>query len=336
MRKVILGLFIFGIGILAFQSHFIRPEKAFLDALDNQQREKVFYLLSDVNREQWHFFPATMIPRQGLALKELTAPQKKLFFQLLESFLSQSGYEKALQIISLEDVLVELGQNVHLRDKENYFIAFYGNPETDKEWAWTFEGHHIFLHFVVADGQVGMTPRFFGANPAIVPSGSRKGERTLQKEEDLGLNLINSFSEEQKKVAIFQDQTYGEIITFVDQQVNPLTNQGIPMRDMNKIQQRNLIELIKVYLSSMPIHLAKKRMEKLMEEHWGFVTFGWAGATELGKPHYYRIQGKTFLIEFDNSQDGANHIHTVWREFQGDFGKDLLKDHYKQSHNHNH
>jgi hypothetical protein len=76
-------------------------------------------------------------------------------------------------------------------------------------------------------------------------------------------------------------------------------------------------------------------MNNIRAEEFNAIRFGWAGSTKAGKPHYYRIQGKSFLVEFDNVQNGANHIHTVWRDFNGDFGRDLIKEHYEHSHHKN-
>jgi len=227
-----------------------------------------------------------------------------------------------------------MGGNPVVRDPEKYFTAFYGNPERDSLWAWSFEGHHISLNFTVLNDQISMAPRFFGANPAIIPAGKRKGERTLDKEEDYGLELINSMSDSQKQKALFRENAFFDITTTNAPEVDPPEPVGIEMKDLNPAQQNILVNLINEYLSAMPTDLAAKRMENLEKEEFGKIRFGWAGATNLGEPHYYRIQGKTFLVEFDNTQNNANHIHTVWRDFDGDFGRDLIREHYRTSEHH--
>ena len=309
----------------------------FINALDDWQRKKAQFEFDDSSRTRWHYLPAASFSRPGISLAELNEKQKELLFSMLQEFLSHSGYNKTKQIISLEEVLVELGGSPRLRDREQYFTAFYGNPVKDSLWSWSFQGHHISLNFTVSDNLISMTPRFLGANPATVPRGKRKGLRTLDREEDYGLELINSMTEKQREQAIFSSNTFYDITTTNAVEVNPPELAGIKMKDLNDSQRQILLNLIDEYLSAMPGELALKRMENLKKEEFDEIRFGWAGATKAGVAHYYRIQGKTFLVEFDNSQNGANHIHTVWRDFDGDFGRDLIRDHYRSSsHHHSH
>lgn len=309
----------------------------FLKALDKSQLEKTLFDFQDNSKTRWHYLPAASFPRQGISLGELNVRQEELLFTLLQEFLSEAGYSKAKQIIGLEEVLVELGGSPRVRDSEKYFAAFYGNPEKDSLWAWSFEGHHISLNFTVLDERISMTPRFFGANPATVPRGERKGLRTLDKEEDYGLELINSMNENQQKKAVFSDKTFYDITTSNATVVNPPEPVGIKLKDLNDLQRQILLSLIDEYLAAMPPDLARKRMENLEKEEYSEIRFGWAGSTKAGVAHYYRIQGKTFMVEFDNTQNNANHIHTVWRDFDGDFGRDLIREHYRtSSHHHPH
>lgn len=312
------------------------PSVEFLNSLNEEQREKAQKEFDDLTRHTWHFLPAAMWPRPGIALEELNQNQQELFFDVLESFLSESGYSKTRSIMELENVLAEIENNPDFRNPELYFAIFYGNPATDEKWAMSFEGHHISLNFTVVEGEVSLVPRFLGARPSFIPEGSRKGEKTaLHREEDLGIELIQSMTGEQLDKAIFLEVAFWEIVTNVATEVGPLTFEGIMMGELNDSQQVLLLDIINEYLSAMPEEVADKRYEKLKNEELSEIEFAWAGATTLGEPHYYRIQGKTFLIEFDNTQDDANHIHTVWRDFDGDFGKDLLREHYRQSNHHN-
>ena len=322
------------IGFFTLQGSNDDPAIEFLNSLDQDLRNKTQLKFDDLSRQDWHFIPASMWPRAGIQLSELTSSQKDLFFNLLRLSLSESGYAKTRRIIDLENVLREMGGDPVMRDPEKYLIAFYGDPGEDHIWAWSFEGHHISLNFTIVGDEISMTPRFFGANPAIIPQGKRKGERTLDKEEDLGLALINSMSPDQKLNTIFQETAYAEIVTTNATEAGPLQTVGIRAEDLDSGQQATLLELLNEYLSSMPANLASKRMQNLKQEEFNEIRFGWAGATELGQPHYYRIQGKTFLIEFDNTQNQANHIHTVWRDFDGDFGRDLIREHYLKSDHH--
>lgn len=336
MKSILFALSLFFISFVATQIPSDAPAVKFLDSLNNEQLEKAQKPFDDLSRHTWHFLPAAMWPRPGIPLHELNVNQKQLLFDVLREFLSESGYNKTRSIIELENVLAEIENNPDFRDPELYFATFYGDPDNDEKWAWSFEGHHISLNFTVVGGNVSLVPRFLGARPSIITEGPGKGEKTaLHREEDLGIELIQSMNTEQLEKAIFLETAFWEIVTNVATEVGPLTFDGIMMEELNDSQQMLLLDIINEYLSVMPEDLAKKRYENLKDEEFNQIKFGWAGATELGKPHYYRIQGKTFLIEFDNTQDAANHIHTVWRDFDGDFGKDLLREHYKHSSHHN-
>ena len=320
--------------LFAFKADKTDQASTFLDSLNKEQRNKAQLSFDTSSKYDWHYLPATMYPRAGIALYELNSAQKKLFFTLLQSSLSETGFAKTQQIISLENVLAEISGDKVRRDPEKYYTAFYGNPAKDSLWSWSFQGHHISLNFAVLNGKTSIAPRFMGANPAIVMEGSRKGERTLDKEDDLGLELINSCSAEQKQKAIFNQKSFNDIVTTNSAEVGPLQPIGIKMKDLNDSQQTILLHLIDEYLATMPKNLAAKRMKNLKKEETNEIRFAWAGATLLGKGHYYRIQGKSFLVEFDNTQNHANHIHSVWRDFDGDFGRDLIREHYQSSGHH--
>lgn len=333
MRKsvwVILGMILLYSTQSAAQDHVLN----FLNSLNKEQLTKAQLEFDDPLRESWHFFPASMWQREGVSLKELDASQKTLLHAMLKKHLSESGYTKAMKIIALEDVLLEMDGNSTMRDSEKYYVTIYGDPKKDKLWGWSFEGHHLSLNFVITGDKVSFTPRFFGASPAIIKQGKRKGERTLEREQDIALELINELSPSQKEEAIFNKTAPNEIISFVEKSVEPLDSVGIAFNDLEKNQKKLLLSLIYEYLSAMPEELAKKRMANLKKEQLDNIHFGWAGAMALGQPHYYRIQGKTFLIEFDNTQSNANHIHSVWRDFDGDFGRNLIKEHYENSNHH--
>lgn len=317
--------------LFAFQLIKNDPAIKFLNSLNEEQREITQLPINDQSRYYWHFFPGTMVERAGIQLHELNTKQKELAFELLKVSLSEVGFDKTIKIIDLERVLAKQEGNPTFRDPEKYNIAFYGDPQKDSLWAWSFEGHHVSLNFSILNDKISIAPRFMGANPATIKSGSRKGERTLAKEEDFGLQLINNLTDKQQKTAIFQKTSLDDIVTFNSSKVEPLATVGIKMEQLNGKQQKILMDLIYEYLSVMPIELAKKRLNNVKSEELNNVRFGWAGSTDKSKPHYYRVQGKTFLIEFDNIQNNANHIHSVWRDFDGDFGRDLIKEHYHKS-----
>ncbi len=331
----IISLLVVASIIMALGLMIEKPAVDFLKSLTQAQRNKTQMPFNDESKVLWHYIPSSMFPRAGIQLNELDPNQKSKLDVLLKTFLSETGYTKTMKIIDLENILLEMSGDSIMRNPESYSVAFYGNPEKDSLWAFSFEGHHISLNFTIHDGKVENAPRFFGANPAKIPSGPREGERTLQKEEDLGLELINSFSEEQREMAIFQQEPFFDIVTGKSAEVEPLSPVGIMYGQLNRNQQLIFLKLLDEYLSTMPAEQAEKRMNSIKDEEINEVRFGWAGATVLGEGHYYRIQGKSFLIEFDNVQNKANHIHTVWRDFDGDFGRNLIREHYEKSHHHN-
>nr|WP_299069309.1 DUF3500 domain-containing protein [uncultured Allomuricauda sp.] len=331
MKKYILWLFCI-IVFPSFGQSDSDPVADFLKSLNVAQLEKTQFPFETETRQNWHFLPASMWQRPGVQLGELNNLQVGLFHTMLQSHLSLSGYKKTLRIIELENILAELSGNTHMRDAKKYHVAIYGYPKKDAVWGWSFEGHHISLNFTIVDDKISYTPRFFGASPAIIKSGPRKGERTLAREQDLALELVNQLNEVQKAKVIFREKAFRDNVSSNSSTVTPLETVGISVSELTDNQQQLISELIFEYLSAMPEELAKMRMENLKKEEFGNIHFGWAGETEIGKPHYYRIQGETFLVEFDNTQENANHIHSVWRDFDGDFGRDLIKEHYKNSH----
>jgi len=334
--KLLILLFITGIIFMSLSNSTTNMETAnsFLNSLNPDQKKKVMQKFGD-DRTHWHYLPATMFDRDGIFIKDLNNRQRELLHNLLQSYLSQKGYNKTKSIIELETVLRELGGGSY-RDPELYIVAFYGTPSKDKTWGWKFEGHHLSLNFTVVDNKIFYAPRFFGANPAEVPSGVKKGYRALKDEEDIAIKLMASMTNQQKEKTIFRQSAYNDIVTGNDSYVEPLDKEGIQVKELNKEQQTLLQELIMEYISVVPEELAQKRMQKVKESNFSEIWFGWAGGIALHAPHYYRIQGEKFLIELDNTQNNANHIHCVWRDFDGDFGRDLICEHYKNSDHHDH
>jgi hypothetical protein len=308
--------------------------KAFVNSLSDVQKKKAVFPFNEINRYEWHYLPAAMVARTGIGVKELDSAQKQNFYTLLQAYLSKEGYTRTKDIMSFEYLLKELQPDNLIRIPENYFVAIYGVPGKDSTWGWKFSGHHVALNFTIVNDTLAFAPFFFGAYPAEVQEGPKKGMRIIKDEEDLGFKLVNSLTAAQKQKAIFQLKAFTDIVTTNAAQVAPLEPVGIFAIDMTHEQKTVLNKLIVAYLLSMPPSIAKIRMKKITTEDMNAIRFGWAGGTEAGKPHYYRVQGKTFLIEFDNTQNNANHIHTVWRDFNGDFGRDLLREHYQNSHHH--
>lgn len=306
----------------------------FINSLDSLQKVKSVFSFDEMSRYDWHYLPPTMVARKGIALSALNSSQKKNIYALLNNYLSNRGYARTQDIMNNEYLLKEMEPENINRIPENYFVAFYGNPGKDSAWGWKISGHHLALNFTIVNNQLAFAPFFFGIYPAEIQSGPNKGKRIIKDEEDIGFELINLLTKEQKSSAIFQLHAFEDIVTTNAAQVGPLKSVGIFAKDLTHQQKLILNKLILSYLSSMPAGIAEIRMKRIGSEEFDKISFGWAGGLIPGEPHYYRIQGKTFLIEFDNTQAKANHIHSVWRDFDGDYGADLLKEHYQNSRHH--
>lgn len=303
--------------------------RQWLDALTPEQRKEAVYPLASPERENWHYVPKT---RQGISLKTMTGPQQELARALLRSGLSQRGYAKAEAIIALENVLHAIEHADH-RDPSLYFVTVFGSPGPESSWGWRVEGHHLSLNFtIIAGHHVAVTPTFFGANPARVLSGPEKDKRALAEEEDLGRALVLAFSAEQQKKVILPGAVPRDIITGHQHTVRPDAPAGLAVADMSPEQSNRLQALVTIYANRYRSEIAAAELAKIQTAGWDKVYFAWAGRMEPGQPHYYRIQGPTFVIEYDNVQNKANHIHTVWRDFAGDFGRNLLREHHEAEH----
>jgi hypothetical protein len=301
----------------------------FLASLTPEQRVQATFPFQDDERLNWHFIPKE---RKGLPLLDMTPPQKALAHALLSAGLSQQGYIKAVTIMSLEDVLRMMeNDDGNRRNPQKYYFSVFGTPSDTGTWGYRVEGHHLSQNFTVVNGKVAGTPSFFGANPAEVREGPRKGLRTLAAEEDLARDLLESLTPDQKKVAIVTSEAYKDILTSASRKA-ALEGQpsGLPAAKMTRKQFDLLETLLSDYASNVPEQLAQARMEQVKKAGTN-LFFAWAGVEQRGGPHYYRIQAPAYLIEYDNTQNGANHIHSVWRDFNGDFGLDLLAMHYQSS-----
>ena len=339
MKAPVLRLIAIGAGALLLTSAYTRipasnvletSAKSFLAALTPEQRAKAVYKFDADERFDWHFIPKV---RKGLPLREMSSHQKRLAEALLGAGLSQQGYVKALSIMSLEDVLktMENGTGPQ-RDPDGYFFTIFGEPSSTSPWGFSMEGHHVSQNYTVVGGKVQDSPSFFGSNPAEIKEGPRKGMRVLWAEEDAARELMTSLDAEQKKAALVDQTAYKDIFTMASRKA-ALEGQpsGLSASKMNAKQFGMLTALLDVYAENVPEQLAQARMD-MVKKAGKNINFAWAGVLERGGPHYYRVQSPTFLIEYDNTQNNNNHIHSVWRDFNGDFGLDMLKAHYQSSH----
>jgi Protein of unknown function (DUF3500) len=302
----------------------------FLAALDANQRGRASFPFATDERMNWQYVPTE---RKGLPLREMTPAQKHLASALLAAGLSQAGYIKAATIMSLEDVLrIIENDNGDTRDPEKYYFSVFGTPSGSNIWGYRVEGHHLSQNFTIVDGKVIDGPSFFGANPAEVRQGRRKGLRTLAGEDDFGIELIQALDEQQQKIAIVEHTAYNEILTAASRRA-ALQGQpsGLSASKMTGTQFDALMAIMEEYARNVPDELAEGRMSQIHKAGKN-IYFAWSGGTKRDDPHYYRVQTSLFLIELDDTQDDANHIHAVWRDFTGDFGEDLLELHYRVSH----
>jgi len=315
--------------------------KKILNSFDDHQIKKVSFDFEGDERYKWYYTPHE---QNGLLLFEMKPYQRKLLFELLELTYSSDGYKTARSIINLESILGEYesnhadskegGSGQWVRSEERYWLAIFGNPSSDKEpWGYRFGGHHIGLNVNIISDFISMHPLFFGANPAKVIEGSRKGFRALKPEEDLARKLVTSFSEDNRKIAIINEIAPPDILTANYRNFN---NQefikGLNFSKFTNNQRDGLIDLIKVYISRFTEDYAKNYLKQIIKQGFDNTIFAWAGSTDISKGHYYFIKHDKFLIEYDNTQNNANHIHSVLRDFDGDYGEDILSNHYKSSH----
>lgn len=303
-----------------------------LASLAPEQEQRVAIPFDSEERSNWHFTPRM---RRGLPFAAMDAAQRHLAHGLLATGLSAPGYLKATTIMSLEPVLRELeGGRGFVRDADRYYFSIFGSPGPVGVWGWRVEGHHISLNFTVADGVLRASPSFFGANPAEVAAGPRAGLRALPEEEDLARELLCSMTDRQRARAVIETAAPDDILSYNHPRIEAGPPQGIAMSQLAVPQVDLLMALLDVYADAMPAEVARARWEAIRRAHWDDITFAWAGSPLRGEGHYYRIQGPEFLVEYDNTQDNANHIHSVWRDFAGDFGRDLLREHYHAEHHH--
>jgi hypothetical protein len=305
--------------------------RAFLASLPADLRARTRYAMDSDERQNWHFVPKS---RHGASLLELDDGQAELLGPLLATALSPEGLLLARGVIKHENILRDVetarGIDASRRDPGLYYTTVFGEPAARAPWAWRFEGHHLSLNVTQVPGHPPLIgPLFVGANPATVPSGAQAGLRLLAGEEDLGRALVTLLPEARRRIALIRETAFADIVTGNDREVK-LESQGLPARDMNETERQALRELIELYVARFSGEAARDVLARLDRAGFENVRFAWAGGLQAGQPHYYRVHGPTLLIEYDNTQNGANHIHTVYRDLERDFGGDLLRAHYRR------
>ncbi len=311
----------------SFQATMAELVTAFLQSLDSEQQREAMFPFEAEERFNWHYVPRQ---RQGMAFKQMSAQQRQTVDRLLQFSLSEVGYRKVQNILTLETVLREMGGSPSIRDPELYFVTVFGNP-AQVPWGWRLEGHHLSLNIaVISEAIVTVTPAFLGANPAKVQVPLQQGLRALPQEQDLAFELLQSLSSAQRQQLILADQSFGDILTGPGRSVSLERSAGLLLSDMETDSRDRAIRLIETYVRNLRDDLATVQLQQIQKAGIDQIRFAWAGALEPQQAHYYRFQGPTVLIEYDNTQNNANHIHTVWHDLRNNFGMDVLRSHYEQ------
>lgn len=314
---------------------------ALRSATPHKERKRLDQPFTDAARSDWHYTPRS---RSGIPWKDMSPTQRDATSKLLRSALTDAGELKVQAVMALEIALRELETFGFSRDPENYALALFGTPaptpaatgaapQAAAAWGWRIEGHHLSLHFtLLGDRYVSTLPQFMGANPAQVPhdiakGGPKQGVRVLAQEEDLARQLLESASPALLEAIRFDTRTYGDIVTKNAAQLSPLAPVGARWAQLPAAQQAQLLKLITAFAEHLRPELVEQRLARVRAGGLDTLRFGWAGSVKRGEPFYFRIQGASILIELDNS--GGNHIHSVWRDFNGDWGRDTLAEHYR-------
>ena len=293
-----------------------------LESLDYSLKQKIQYAFDSEERLNWHFIPRD---RNGVGLWDLAGATRKAADELVKAGLSAAGYEKTLQVRSLEEVLYlfEDGEEAYRRDRRNphrYYITIFGTPTSKGIWGWRFEGHHLSLNFTISEGRiVSSTPEFFGANPGLIDAGPGRSLRVLGRREDLARDILKACNDAQITTMWIDKKAPDDIRGGGVAQ--PIVSEAVGLRfaDMSVEQQELLKELIGEYLSAMPATVVRERMAAITKDGLEDIRIGWWGGPDLNQPHHYVVQGKSFIIEYNNTQNQANHVHAIWRNLAGDF-----------------
>lgn len=302
----------------------------FLASLDAGQKAQAVFTMEDPERQNWRFVP---IERKGITLEALRPDQDHLVYALLNSAMSNTGFAKAVTIMSQERILWEMENQSPKRNPEKYHVLIFGEPGETKSWGWRIEGHHFSCSVTIAGGKmVSMTPSFMGTNPGEVKEGPRKGLRVLRDEEETARELVKSLTEDQKKEAILPGAVPEDVISKEERKAVPLSPAGLASSKLSEAQRGLLWKVVEEYIGRFRPDLSGPVAARLHDGGWEKLTFAWSGSSEPGQPNYYRIQSPDFLFEYDNTQNNANHPHAVWRDFAGDFGEDILRKHYQSEH----
>ncbi len=302
---------------------------AFLDALDAEQRRRATDAFDAADHRSWTYLPGD---RPGLRLGDMMAEHRDAALGLLDLACSAAGALTARAVIDLDLIRRRLAGEAEASD-DRYWIRVLGDPRRGEPWAWRVNGHHLAVHVTVVGDEIAVTPHFFGAEPAVVPDGPHRGLRTLPGEEELARTLLARLDPTQRAAAITAEVAPNDILTRMDPVADATrVPAGVAWERLDAPQRDALVRLVRLYLDRAPPHVADAAWRAAVDAGLDRITFAWAGPIERGHGHYYAVQGPTLLLEYDNTQDDANHIHSVWRDLRRDWGGDLLAAHYASAH----
>ncbi len=307
---------------------------AFVAALGEAGRQAALSPFGTDDRQEWTYLPGS---RPGVAVEDLDEPARTALDALLDTTLSVAGARRTRAVMELDDALRDLERGRgkggwERRSSGRYWVRVLGDP-AGKVWGWHLGGHHVGIHATVVADAIAATPLFLGANPSVVPSGPHAGLQVLREEEALARDLLGALDDDQRRVAVVSPTAPGDIATRHDPVADlTLVPDGLAHDDLDAGQRGRLESLVRCYVDRARDDVASERWRTLVDEGLGAVTFAWAGPDTPGEPHYYAVKGRSFLVEYDNTQDNANHAHTVWRDLRRDWGEDLLAQHHARDH----
>ncbi len=339
MRNLVIVLLVGLFTVPVAAQNLSTKANTFLNLLSDELQAKTLFALEDEERFNMNYVP---LPRKGPTFHDFDEKQKAAALDLLQSSLGIEGFRKSQEIIALEKVLRIIENNDAdkmpdgrpRRDPLNYHFSIFGDPASKTPWGWRFEGHHLSLNFTSSEGKISSsTPAFFGTNPGIVKSTDQKGKEVLKEEASLGFQLINSMNEVQLKATRFTEEAPNDIISVTKRKAEKLSPLGISYTALSEDQKEIMLQLLNVYLSTFEPNFEAIFWNKIKDAGIENLSFAWAGSLQPGTGHYYRIQGPSLLIEYDNTQYDANHAHIVVRDLTNDYGEDVLREHYKKHHN---
>lgn len=311
--------------------------RAWLDRLDDTQLQRASFPFESAERFVWAYTPEPA--RDGLSIADMLPDQRTAATAIVAASTSPRTAGEIAAIIALETLLGELERAAgrpgwQRRDPELYWFAVFGEPSRSAPWSWRVGGHHVAIHVTLSDGDViGIAPSFLGANPAVVPSAALAGRRTLPGEELLAREVLAALTPRELGFAVVNESAPADILTGIGRHASVgAVPVGVRHADLGSAGRSALERLVRHYVDRSRPEVASAVWDRAVAGSLGDVTFAWSGSESPGRGHYYAVRGPAFVIEYDNTQDGANHVHAVWRELENDWGEDLLARHIANAH----